>query len=537
MPTSVGVDSERGEYILCIGAPPHVPYHKEQGPLPSTDGFAVALALIRFFCEHLLLKTFFLTRTKRRSMENLILKGSHEQVHIQETDSASANVRLFNYRLQRHQHETLLQEMVCCHAHQANLVETSCVGASGPKLISSFFSFCHFLQAGTHWSKLKEAVRQYVVETAEISVATSAGAELPLYTQELAQMQALVRKALTQSKTKHAEMADLQEKDVAHCQFDKHVAEFLRMWNGDLTGKKCEHRCFRTGPPSNWCCQDDEESKSKLASSLIAFALHSVPETPAPAKWTKLWSCLSFLINGFLCSSWLASVVPRWLPALKILQKKPKQSGEPEDDIDPALAATQEYAKIAGKRAKKTEQFVSELATGDLGLRLLILLLVDEPLRFLTMEFLRFSDAANTEPALFCLCNEHSSALVAACQYLSSLLLTDASRLELLYRKFGYSNIMDWEASEVKQVRHLRPGLYLKSYQSMKLTTSQYLWYPVHTQAFQRSFSVCSRSCICIWHIQCFVHGTYSKVMLVSCCCCCCCCTIDIQYNIKQNHK
>lgn len=61
-------------------------------------------------------------------------------------------------------------------------------------------------------------------------------------------------------------------------------------------------------------------------------------------------------------------MTPMWLASLKIFTHKTATAKPDEDDLDPALTSTQEYAKITGKRAAKTEKFVAQL-DGELGMR------------------------------------------------------------------------------------------------------------------------------------------------------------------------
>ena len=156
-----------------------------------------------------------------------------------------------------------------------------------------------------------------------------------------------------------------------------------------------------------------------------------------------------FVVFGFLCHSWLPAVVPRWLAGLKVQREtdKPQREttkltavGESKpnpSDLDPALAAEQEWAKITGKRASKTESFASSLVDTPLGLQLTALSIIDEPIRLLTFEFLKYNDSAlaSATATLVELANPRRSPLIAATQYLSSLLFADRGRLILLSKK------------------------------------------------------------------------------------------------------
>lgn len=167
-------------------------------------------------------------------MESAILATASERVHLQETDAASANERLYHHRLNTLSSETL-REVIFCHNHQNNLLEGSLVSVTHAKLISDFFSFTHFLQASSHFVKLKFAVRQFIEESAVITstvgnpVATHASRE---YLREMCSMQLLVRAALTQAHS-HGKPSESR--------FEAKLAQFKQMWNGDLTSVQMEH--------------------------------------------------------------------------------------------------------------------------------------------------------------------------------------------------------------------------------------------------------------------------------------------------------
>lgn len=124
--------------------------------------------------------------------------------------------------------------------------------------------------------------------------------------------------------------------------------------------------------------------------------------------------------------------MPIWLSELPF---DPSDDAD-DDDIDPALKSTQEWAKIAGKRAKRTQEFVEELRSplpDSLGFRMVCLCIVDEPIRFLTFEFLKIYDESIKDiPTLVMFANPERSPLVAACQYLTSLLFQRRGRTVLL---------------------------------------------------------------------------------------------------------
>ena len=77
-------------------------------------------------------------------LETMIMSCASETISLQETDSASANERLYNYRLHAYDNDHTLRELVICQNHQNNLAEGSLVATTHQSLISDFFSFSFF---------------------------------------------------------------------------------------------------------------------------------------------------------------------------------------------------------------------------------------------------------------------------------------------------------------------------------------------------------------------------------------------------------
>lgn len=158
------------------------------------------------------------------------------------------------------------------------------------------------MQAGTHWTKLKRVLREYIYQKATINVTRSETPPLSdlhnQYLEELLDMHCKQQAATRSAHNQGAHISSGFDFD-----FDAHTPSrerllkkriFLQqMWNQDGIG----HTCCRLGEQRSWCCQSDQDAKEKLVTALLDFGLSSLPETPAPGKWTKLWSCLQLLSN------------------------------------------------------------------------------------------------------------------------------------------------------------------------------------------------------------------------------------------------
>ena len=159
---------------------------------------------------------------------------------------------------------------------------------------------------------------------------------------------------------------------------------------------------------------------------------------------------------GYLFHAWLCNVVTGWLSTLKFSNTDDKKQ-ENQEDLDPALKSTQEFAKITGKRAKKTELFIQSLDDfNELGMKLTVLSIVDEPLRFLTFYFLSCNDMAHERPTLIELANDQRSPLTACTQYLSTLLFAEQGRTLLIWKKQNFASVEQWENCKPEQVRSFR---------------------------------------------------------------------------------
>ena len=234
-----------------------------------------------------------------KTLEKLIMGTAHETVFLQETDSASANERLWHHRLTVNGKDGVLKENIVCHSHQCNLVETAVVGTTHERLVSDFFSFTHFLQASSHFNKLKLAVQAHIKEKAVIEVGLGGAAGLlaehhAQFTDELLSMQLQVYNYVVQGSD-----TPKDDDDTELTLYQRKIQDFKQMWNCDLSNRSDDffrHYCVRSGRQDTWCCQSDEEAVEKMAGSLIKVAMGRVPETPSPGKWTKLWSCLMFVV-------------------------------------------------------------------------------------------------------------------------------------------------------------------------------------------------------------------------------------------------
>ena len=116
-----------------------------------------------------------------------------------------------------------------------------------------------------------------------------------------------------------------------------------------------------------------------------------------------------------------------------------------------------------GKRARTARNFVADLVASSLGLRLVVLNIVDEVVRYLHFQILQHGDISSDKPTLSIFSYRPSSPFHSALQYLSSLLFCKSGRMVLIFAGQGFRSVGDWEASKPSEVRILRRIVLLAS--------------------------------------------------------------------------
>ena len=184
--------------------------------------------------------------------------------------------------------------------------------------------------------------------------------------------------------------------------------------------------------------------------------LSSQPDVPAPGKWTKLGSILSFLLLGHNCCNCLGQTYKASIAAIQLHQKKydSKRVQDGDDDLDPALTSDIYWSAVNGKRAKN-----GLMLTGKslLQFHVLVLAIMQEVTHFLTYWHLKGGHHQNRQsmkaPPLLNIANPKYSPYLLVLQYLVSL-LTDFGRVRLVC--IGFSNVQDWEEQRKEEVRTFR---------------------------------------------------------------------------------
>ena len=194
--------------------------------------------------------------------------------------------------------------------------------------------------------------------------------------------------------------------------------------------------CRRTGG-EGW---DRTETVGKATSAILACIFNHMPTVPAASKWTKLYPALDYI---FAAAAPHTLITPLYTKAFgeltvkTVAQAKVFAAGAGPMNAD--LVQDVCWHAVAGMRLMATFKLISDHTKIAVILMLAIVL---EPLRFFTYWLLKVSSATRDfrkAPPICTVVNLECSPMTVIRQYYSCLLAGDSPRLQIIYRRFGYT--------------------------------------------------------------------------------------------------
>ena len=166
---------------------------------------------------------------------------AQQDMTLFELDGATGNERLYHYFLTVKRPGPLI-ELVKCRNHQTNLVEGGLILASSPpghNLLSLLFSFTHFIRTGGHWVRLKQAVRDWVKETAVIHTNQARSMEREAWKEHTQELRSFVlstdrlKKSIARLSSTASEREDPTTESDGHAKssLEKKVDDFTVSWH------------------------------------------------------------------------------------------------------------------------------------------------------------------------------------------------------------------------------------------------------------------------------------------------------------------
>ena len=228
-------------------------------------------------------------------LELLGAKASH-RINIYESDGAYANERLIAHLIQKHKAEQTQAGRskhvlhVKCQNHQSQLINVALLAAVGNNVLSRMYGMAVYIRNLGNWLRLKQALYSWVDQNLCFSATVIDPNDVKHDPTIMEMVDYLRANHYTESKS-----------DGSISNFEKAVANFLEMFNGDIDlSHPCHHCTHFSLPLEQRHCADRQTAVRKCVDVLIQLFLTSMPSIPSPNKWTTLYPSLDtcFLFLG-----------------------------------------------------------------------------------------------------------------------------------------------------------------------------------------------------------------------------------------------
>lgn len=393
---------------------------------------------------------------------------------LSECDAASGNDKLHAFALELDQ-AGFFREQHLCGLHQNHLIVTSLLGALASGLTSRMYSLALLLRTHGYFLRLHRAARE--VLDCENTFAVAHVGSHSRADQEFAAEVAhylLVHDGLAyessdnvvgmgrahredaSNKLRRLTPEDLLAMDVEELQRSGRsrgqtaliaCLKFMRLVTGPLQGQVVVHH-------HSELCGWGATCKEQVSLAIRNFLLRHLPAVPVTSRWTKVGSCVDFLVGGLLC----CNLLPRLFEhAFTIMGTKGRQPrGHCDDELDIEEWQQMNWHQVTSKRVDKSISFLQSRASMA---KLLVLAVVLEPLRYLTTWLLnaaREVQNLNSVPVLCDILDPERSIFIVCAQYLSSLLRGVGGRLQFIFKHLGKDSFDVWCREDIQTVATLQ---------------------------------------------------------------------------------
>ena len=275
---------------------------------------------------------------------DLLAKLCERRICIWESDGAYSNERLMAhvFRKTKSENPRHLNLHCRCQNHQTQLVNVALLACVGNDLLSRLYGMAVFLRNLGYWLRMRQAFAEWLSE-------------------ELVFKQEIHDGDLTNHVTPAPVLRELidyirlsrnmEGKD--HQSFERKVAAFLDMWNGNVAGGSPTHICSHSALPQHHRhCRDRAEAIQKMINSFLDLFM-ILPGIPAPNKWSSMFGCTDFVLSGAIINKWLPTIFYRAFKNFQFTEFDEKLS-----TTDPKLIETLAFHAVNGRRHRASLSFL-----------------------------------------------------------------------------------------------------------------------------------------------------------------------------------
>ena len=345
---------------------------------------------------------------------------------IHTIDKASGNLRLEAHELNVMDKAVFKDTMYCC-SHQNHLIHGSLFGAVfGLSLLNDVYACALFFRMGCHFMRFTTSVSAYLAVGSNICILRGAPPEVD---------QMLVQELKDYLKVNlGAEVKATKAGSPGGSVVWQAVEQYFDVFNAGLHRNDGVLVHYCRGP---LCCRSPAETKDKMRTAILQFPFRSMPVIPSTGKWTKTAPAM----DNQMTRNMFGMMYHLLVFSMQKFNLEAK-ANSPGDDL--TETAEFDWHKTAGKRYIRAKACLGPERRSIVA-RFVVAF---EPIRILCLFFLAISGRPDRSkpPALFDLLWPRQSVLQAVLQYYSALLRGTASRLILVWRQDGCSDLRSWIA-------------------------------------------------------------------------------------------
>lgn len=370
-------------------------------------------------------------------------KHSACAIDSRESDGATSNDKYNLFMM--HKPSGALSTYLLCGNHRNQLIEShllsfcgKCSGEYTHSLLNDLYASVLFVRSGGHFIRLLIAARKHALTLVVIHAKPPPHAAL--------QAEQMIDYLICRYKARCEPSSKALDKYTAN------LKEFFAILNGPILSGLFHYSVDNV---------DIDAMRQRLADLMNVVLFARQPGVPHMNKWTKLGPAYDWLLTLTLFCIGKNSVEFAF-DTLDVLVKSWGDKGlnALDDDQGKSNTATKEdpavvaanWHKVAGRRLVR---FKKVLACQTELFLFWLLAIVLEPIRWLTLLFMSFSNRApdySTWPPLFDLIWDEMSPLTRVLQYYATLLSGRAPRLILLFAFTNCCTFDEWCTKQPKQV-------------------------------------------------------------------------------------